>query len=259
MYTKADLIKHISQMNISQTDTILIHSSMKAVGAVTGGADTVLDAWLEYMDEQGLLIFPTHTWKQINARNKVFDVINEPSCVGILTELFRKRPNVVRSWHPTHSVAAFGADAHDYIQGEEQWDTPCSRPGCWGKLFDRQAKIIFLGCGLNSNTIIHGVEEWNDIPNRLTDHREPLQVLTPDGKLIDCPSRRHRSPVPNISDNYIILEEPLISTGIATVAPFGDARTVVCDVKPMVELTSSFLKRDPDIFLTQNPIPKSWY
>ena len=36
MYTKADLIKHISQMNISQTDTILIHSSMKAVGLLPG-------------------------------------------------------------------------------------------------------------------------------------------------------------------------------------------------------------------------------
>lgn len=258
MYTKQQLLEHIEQLGIKPDDTVLIHSSMKSIGQVDGGADTVLDAFIEYMKD-GLLIFPTHTWAQMNANYNVFDVVNEPSCVGILTELFRKRPGVIRSWHPTHSVAALGQDAAEYVKGEENTNTPCPRHGCWGKLYDRKAKILFIGCGLNRNTIIHGVEEWNGIENRVTAETEPLKILTPDGKLLDCPQHRHHSPVPHISENYVILEEPLVTTGIATIGRFGDARTILCDVVPMVELTSSFLKREPDLFLKRDPIPEEWY
>lgn len=259
MYTKEQLLEHIQELGIKPDDTLLIHSSMKSIGPVEGRADTVLDCFSEYMKD-GLLIFPTHTWAQINSRNPVFDVENEPSCVGILTELFRKRPGVIRSWHPTHSVAALGNDAAEFVEGQEKFNTPCARESCWGKLYDRRAKILFIGCGLNRNTIIHGVEEWNDIPNRLTPNPEPLKVLTPDGRLLDSPQYRHYSPpVPLISEHYVILEKPLVETGIATIGRLGDARTILCDVVPMVNLVSDFLQRDPDLFMKTDPIPTEWY
>ena len=102
MHNKSDLLRDIQSLGIDPQGTLLIHSSMKAIGPVEGGADTVLDAWCDYMQE-GLLIFPTHTWETIGEKNTVFDSRIEPSCVGILPELFRKRPGVVRSLHPTHS------------------------------------------------------------------------------------------------------------------------------------------------------------
>ena len=42
-------------MTIEPSDTIMMHSSMKAIGDVEGGADTVLDALSEYLAE-GLLV-----------------------------------------------------------------------------------------------------------------------------------------------------------------------------------------------------------
>ena len=258
MFTKEELKEQIAALGIQPTDTLLIHSSMKAVGEVEGGADTVLDAFSEYLKE-GLLILPTHTWAQMNSEYNVFDVVNEPSCVGILTELFRKRPGVVRSWHPTHSVAALGKDAEEYVQGEEKCDTPCPREGCYGKLYDRRAKILFLGCPLTRNTTIHGVEEWNNIPNRLTEGHQLLWIKTPQGELIECPMKRHSAPVRDISQNYDKLEEPLLKRGYAAEGYIGSARSVLVDVVPMVELTSEFLQKNPDIFLDKSPIPADWY
>ncbi len=258
MFTKEELKEQIAALGIQPTDTLLIHSSMKAVGEVEGGADTVLDAFSEYLKE-GLLILPTHTWAQMNSEYNVFDVVNEPSCVGILTELFRKRPGVVRSWHPTHSVAALGKDAEEYVQGEEKFDTPCPREGCYGKLYDRRAKILFLGCPLTRNTTIHGVEEWNNIPNRLTEGHQLLWIKTPQGELIECPMKRHSAPVRDISQNYDKLEEPLLKRGYAAEGYIGSARSVLVDVVPMVELTSEFLQKNPDIFLDKSPIPADWY
>ena len=258
MHSKQSLLEQIKVLGIKPQDTLLIHSSMKAIGEVDGGADTVLDAFSEYL-APGLLVLPTHTWRQINAEYNVFDVVNEPSCVGILTNLFRQRPGVVRSWHPTHSVAALGADALEFISGEENMDSPCPRNGCWGKLYDRRAKILFLGANINRNTIIHGVEEWANIPNRVSSWYQDLKIRTPDGRMIHRPMRRHESPIPDVSKNYGKLEAPLFAKNIATRGRIGDAESILVEVVPMVDLTMEFLRRNPDLFLDNEPIPQEWY
>lgn len=258
MHTKTDLMNGISAIGIKPEDTLMVHSSMKSVGEVEGGADTVLDAFIEYM-KPGLLIFPTHTWAQINEDHKVFNPLTEPSCVGLLTNLFLKRPNVVRSWHPTHSVAALGKEAAAYTEGEEKWDTPCPRGGCLGKLYDRRAKILFLGCSLKSNTFLHGVEEWNRIPGRLDDKYERLIILKPDGQAIERTDCRHSSPYGDVSVNYDKMEAPFIYAGIARRGLIGDASSVLCDAVGMAELTASFLRRNPELFSDDSPVPAGWY
>lgn len=258
MHSKQSLQEQIEALGIKPQDTLLIHSSMKAIGEVEGGADTVLDVFSEHL-APGLLVLPTHTWRQINAEYNVFDVENEPSCVGILTNLFRQRPGVIRSWHPTHSVAALGADALEFTSGEENLDSPCPREGCWGKLYDRQAKILFLGANINRNTIIHGVEEWANIPNRVSDWYQDLKIRTPDGRLLDRPMRRHESPIPDVSKNYGKLATPLFARKFAKKGKIGDAESILVEVVPMVDLTMEFLRRNPDLFLDNEPIPPEWY
>lgn len=259
MYTKQNIIDSIIDFGIKPTDTLLVHSSMKAIGEVDGGADTVLDAFIEYMQDDGLLIFPTHTWEQINDEYNVFNPMTEPSCVGILTNLFRIRPGVIRSLHPTHSVAALGKDALEYTSGEEQYNTPCSRNGCWGKLYNRKAKILFLGCSLQRNTFIHGVEEWNNIPGRLTEKPRQLKIVTPDGDILERSFHSHYFPNGNISDNYDKLLPPFLHLDIAKKGFIGDAESVLCDAVGMTEITSKFLQKNPRLFDDKSPIPEEWY
>ncbi|MBE6612809.1 MAG: AAC(3) family N-acetyltransferase, partial [Ruminococcaceae bacterium] len=61
MHTKSSLISDLRAMGVLSTDAILVHSSMKSIGEVEGGADTVLDAFMEYFAD-GLFMMPTHTW-----------------------------------------------------------------------------------------------------------------------------------------------------------------------------------------------------
>ncbi len=258
MYTKADLLKHIEELGIKRTDTLLIHSSMKSIGNVEGRGDTVLNAFMKYLND-GLLIFPTHTWNQMSDTYNVFDPKTEPSCVGILSNLFIKRSGVYRSLHPTHSVAAFGKNAKSFTQGEEHFDTPCHREGCWGKLYDQDAKILFIGCSLRTNTIIHGVEEWNHIPNRFSTKLMPLKIKFENGEMIERPLYRHHNETGDVSKNYGKLTDPLLYLGIATKGKFGDAQTILCQTKEMVDLTSHFLKHNQDLFLDNKPIGKMLY
>lgn len=137
-YTKQTLQQDLAAMGLTGTETILIHSSIKSIGAVEGGADTVLDALMEFFAE-GLLLLPTHTWQSIDQDHPVFDVRRSPCCVGILPELFRQRPGVVRSLHPTHSIAACGRGAAEYLQGN--WKiTPPAPPVAATTVYGRSAE-----------------------------------------------------------------------------------------------------------------------
>ncbi|PUU93679.1 AAC(3) family N-acetyltransferase [Halanaerobium sp.] len=257
MYTKNDLIKDFKEIGIDPEGTLLVHSSMKSVGEVEGRADTVIDAFMDYMKD-GLLVFPAHSWSEENNEDNIFNPKTEKSCVGILTNIFRKREGVLRSLHPTHSLAAYGKDAEEFISGEEKVDTPCPRNGCYGKLYDRNAQILFLGCTLKSNTFIHGVEEWNQIPNRLGEKPVEYKIITGD-KIIKAPVHPHQAPVKDVSKNYDKLREPLLEKNICRTGKIGDAESYLCQAKEMADLTSTFLQKNQDLFLEDQPVPEQWY
>ncbi|WP_151733401.1 AAC(3) family N-acetyltransferase ['Paenibacillus yunnanensis' Narsing Rao et al. 2020] len=251
MHTKESIIAQLQQLGIDREGTLLVHSSMKSLGQVEGGADTVLDAFSEYMYE-GLLVLPTHTWSYIRAENPRFYVERSPVCVGILPELFRKRPEVVRSWHPTHSVAALGRDAEEFTTGDHRFDTPCARGSAWGKLLDRQATILLVGVDLRRNTFIHGVEEWVDIPGRLTDSHEMLYTVLPDGTEIPVPSRRHCGL--SWSEHFWKLDEVLEEKGAMIKGRLGDAVVRVCDAASVAKVVTELLKDNPDLLSDNLPL-----
>lgn len=252
MYTKESLLRQLEEAKIPREGTVLMHSSMKSIGQVDGGADTVLDALSDYMKD-GLLVLPAHTWSYINGDNPRFSVEASPSCVGILTELFRKRPGVIRSLHPTHSVAALGREAADFVEGAERYDTPCHRESPWGKLLDRKATILLVGVDLKRNTFIHGIEEWVDIPGRLTDGHEALVTVLPDGTEIPVPSRRHCGL--SWSLHFWKVERVLERAGAIRRSRLGDALMWVCDAERLTEVLSAMLRDNPDLFSDNEPLP----
>lgn len=254
MYTKENLSNQLQQMSIDPEGAIIVHSSMKSIGDVEGGADTVLDAFIDYMKD-GLLVFPTHTWDTVNAENPKFDVSETPSHIGILTELFRQRPGVIRSHHPTHSVGALGTDAKEFTTGDETFDTPAARGSVWGKLLDREAKILLVGVDLRRNTFIHGIEEWLDIPDRMGDDHQELITVMPDGTEIPVPSRRH---IPGISERYWKVEELLAEKGAIEYAQFGDARVLVCDTVLLTKYITQMLEIDSELFSDNEPLTEEF-
>lgn len=251
MHTKNSLLHDLESLGIDPAGTLLVHSSMKSIGDVEGGADTVLDALSFYM-QNGLLVLPTHTWSYINADQPRFEVEHSPVCVGILPELFRKRPGVIRSYHPTHSVAALGRDAVSFTAGDERFDSPCHRESAWGKLLDRKAQIMLVGVDLRRNTFIHGIEEWVGIPDRLTAQPEALVTVLPDGTEIQVPSRRHRGPFS--SEYFGKAEELLEERGAMVKGRFGDALVRVCNTVKLTEVLEPVLRADPYVFADDKPM-----
>ena len=253
-YNKQQLKDQLESMGLKGDETILIHSSMKAIGAVDGGADTVLDAWMEYFKD-GLLLLPTHTWKTVNADNPVYNPYTTPSCVGLLTNMFMKRDGVIRSLHPTHSMSGYGKNAAEYLAGEEYNNTPCTPGGCYDRLKEVGGKVLLVGVGHERNTYIHSVEEVLNVPNRLSDMPMELVIelqeesnnsgkLPPynrddgwkkhtDNKLYrKVYVRKHyNAKQPHISEDFVKLNQIFLDSGVVKNVKFCDADSLLCDYK----------------------------
>ena len=256
MYTKNDLKDQLKNMGLTGSETILIHSSMKSIGDVKDRADGVLDVLIDYFKD-GLLLFPTHTWKTVNSENPVYNPGETPSCVGILTNLFMKRDGVIRSLHPTHSIAGIGKDAAEYLCGEENCNTPCTPGGCYDRLRQRNAKILLVGVGHERNTFIHSVEEVLNIPNRLSDKPMELYIVMPDGSKKKVYVRKHFNPhQPHISEDFVKLNQAYIDCNAAKEVKFGDADCILCDAEKIFEVTRHVLAPNPECIITEQFIDK---
>ncbi|MDE6700020.1 MAG: AAC(3) family N-acetyltransferase [Acetatifactor sp.] len=249
-YTKSDLKRQLQDMGLQGDETILIHSSMKAIGSVEGGADAVLDALMEFFRD-GLLLLPTHTWKTVHEEQPVFDVKREDACVGILPNLFMRRDGVIRSAHPTHSMAGYGRDAKAYLAGEELCNTPCTPGGCYDRLRSVAGKILLIGVGHERNTYIHSVEEVLNVPNRLSAKPMKLQVIMADGTVRDVYMRKHYNPdQPHISEDFVKLTQAFLDCGAAENFLFGSADCILCDAGKIFEVTRHVLAPDPECLIT---------
>lgn len=255
-YTKETLIKDLDKLGIDKKGTLLVHSSYKSIGEVEGSGETVIDSLMEYMKD-GLLVFPTHTWRDVNADNPKFYVDSSPSCVGILPDLFRKKEGVIRGLHPTHSLAAIGKDAEEFLRDSHLYNTPCSRKSPYGKLLDRKAQIMLLGVTHSSNTFIHGVEEWVNIPGRLTDTHEQLYSVLPNGEEILVPSRRHCGP--NWSLHFPKVDEVLEENGAVYRGRFGDAEVRICDTESLTRIIFGLLAINSLLFEDNSPLDRELY
>jgi aminoglycoside 3-N-acetyltransferase len=171
----------LARLGICPGDTVLMHSSLKSLGRMDGGADGVIDGLLAAVGPAGHAIVPTHTYCYVRSDPAkeaelaaaaaashdsafAYDPAATPSKVGLITEVFRKRPGAVRSSHPTHSLAAIGPRADDLMSGHTPTGGTFNIAGPHGRYVRWGAKILFLGIDLSSNTTYHAVEEWLDLP-----------------------------------------------------------------------------------------------
>lgn len=243
------LARTLHRGGVEEGQTILVHSSFKAL-KLPGTPDDVVEALLAAVGADGTLAVPTHTWGVVNARQPVFDVLYSPSHVGIITECLRRRPQTVRSLHPTHSVAAIGPCASAMVEGHENHDTPCSRTSPYGRVVDWGGCIVMLGISLACNTTYHGLEEWIQVPWVFQQGvYEDLYSVDAEGRRIHVPSMRHS----NVARAYEATEGPLEQEGILKRIPWGDASILVVQAKPMAEYIGNRLASDNDYLLKVPP------
>ena len=260
MLTKERIKEQLREMGILPNDTVLVHTSLRAIGTVEGGADGLIDAFCEYLSE-GLFLVPTHTWATVNQPPHVYDVRTSVPCIGTLPKVAVTRRDGFRSLHPTHSIWGSGKDAKSFLAGEEYAQTPASPGGAWDRLADVGAKILLIGVGLDKNTFIHSVEEVAGIPDRLKAETYDVTVIDQAGNVLVHPYHRHFcSRSRDVSVQYVNFEKPLLYHGAMEFGKLGNAQVRIVDAAKCKQvLLDLFSKADQDLCIDKMEIPEEFY
>ncbi len=240
--TKEQIKVSLSLIGIEAGDVVFMHSALSAPGVVEGGADAVIDAFLEVLGENGTLAVSTLSF------DSPFDAKTSPSAVGLISETLRKRAGAVRSLRPVHSIAAIGKKAKELCEGHENCMTNCGEGSPYRKLADMNGKIVLFGVDMNRNTTLHAIEDMTDA-SFLEECTVDMPTYVPDyqGKkmLIKKFPPGHR--------DFLRFTPILRREGALAEGRVGLAKVQCIDVKRMFALGLSENERDPFFFLCENP------
>ena len=113
-FGRAELLAALEQAGIRRGDAVLVRSSMGGFEGFDGTVPDIVTAFEGAVGPEGTLMMPTLSTGgsavEFAESGRIFDPRTTPSQMGLLSEVFRRSPGVARSIHPTHSVAAWGAD-----------------------------------------------------------------------------------------------------------------------------------------------------
>ena len=264
IYTKADILRQLQEMNIPRDKVVLMHTSLRLIGKVEGGAETLLDAMIEYFTfDGGLFCVPTHTWG--NLRKEITLDMNDPTtCLGTFSNFAAADPRGIRSQNPTHSMVVFGnrERALDFIANETKVPTGTHPDSCYGKIYNEGGYILLVGVGQNRNTYVHCVEEMIDVPNRLTPEPRDVTVKLKSGEVVTQKLRTHKNDfTPDVSMRFPRYELAFRYYGAITDGFIGNAPTQCCDARIVKEVVEKIWSNSEgtDPLREEKEIPPKWY
>ena len=192
MLKPKQIIEDLRKLGVEKDDIIVVHSSyngLRGDDQIEGGPEAVIEALKETVSE-GTLIIPTFSYKNVDIEHREFDVKNTPVCIGILPETMRLSKDIVRSVHPTHSLAAWGKDAKAFTENHYKDHSPVGVNSPLSEVYRRGGKIVMLGAPFARNTSLHGVEEMV-LPEYLFTTNYDYNMILENGETITMNVLRH--------------------------------------------------------------------
>ncbi len=175
-----------------QDRTLLVHSSLSSCGFIIDGPPTVMGAFGEWLSDDVKLALPTHTWSYPGETGEapIYDYQITPSVVGAITNHFRQQPGVVRSLHPSHSIACSGAEAQSFIEAHELCETPCGRGTPYERIIEEDGSVLMFGATLDAYTLFHTAEDAAKVPYLYFPKQLTLRSRVPSGEVKEIPTWR---------------------------------------------------------------------
>jgi len=244
--SEAQIIVDLKNLGVRTGGIVLVHSSLSSLGYVRGGALTVIRALQSAIGPRGTLVIPTHSWEIMERGARVFNASETPSCVGTISEEFRKFQGVRRSLHPSHSVAALGPLSSELTDRHQYCSTPCGAGSPYENILKQGGQILFLGVTLDSNTAFHTIEAIADLPYLMKQTPDNFTIIDADGKRKELPIRRHEA---GIARRFSEWENLLCENGILQKGLVGNARCLLVEGKSFLDFMMKRVGEDPKLFL----------
>ena len=249
--TKAEIVTGFEQLELKKGDVVLVHSAMRTFGHIEGGADAVVDAFLEVLGEEGTLVVPTFSYVHEIEDDPIIDMATEPSEMGIITRTALKHPESHRSVAFRHSLTAIGRQSRVITEVDptlSEFDPRSS----FGVLVSLNAKIVLLGVTYSSSTTFHLAEYISRVPYRHLLERN-VRIRQKDGRLVHQTIIDYQpfSYPGDRSPDYNRLGKIVEGDGRVKVAAIGNCAVRCYNLRQMLDFTKEQLEKD--CFALQTP------
>jgi aminoglycoside 3-N-acetyltransferase len=239
-----DQVAHdLREIGVEAGDHLAVALSFKSIGRVKGGPDALIDTLLEAVGPDGTVMMNAFTLSFPLSKvpnHYVFDPLVTPTYTGLIPETLRKRPDSVRSRHPTSSITAVGKMAAHLVEGHDENSDPFQP---FVKLAAVGGKYLAIGIGDNLVAIRHEAQRqagfFPIVPMfyGVKFKRANGEVETYVWRITPC-ARKLTELVP-----------PLIAQGIAKVGRIGEAHAILGSAKELLHSMADMLKADPTLNL----------
>ena len=251
--TKENIKNALKDIGIKEGDVLFVHSSLSKLGYVEGGVDAVIDALIESVGKEGTLAMPTSqisgSSREFLKENPLFDPKESPSNIGKVSEAFRKRQGVLRSSHPTHSVAAYGKYAKEIVKEHYNAKTTFGVNTPYFRIMELNGKIVFIGVDRWCMTHAHVVEDImpNFPVNVHAKEKVNTTIIDDEGNKRQVAVRIHDQEVAKIRSVYN-LNKYFEENNIFKASKLGNGEIEVCDAKEIIKLMVNLAKQGITIY-----------
>jgi aminoglycoside 3-N-acetyltransferase len=182
MYSRDDLANGFRRLGVAAGDTIMLHASIRAVGAIAGGPDLIHLAIKDALTDAGTLLMyascpefyddvgrghlTPDQEREILDKLPAFDARTARAARdnGALVELFRTYPGSVVNNH----VARFVVWGHHapYLLSSQPWHYAFGHGSALDRFVGVGGKVLLLGCDHDTVTFLHYAEHIADISGK---------------------------------------------------------------------------------------------
>jgi aminoglycoside 3-N-acetyltransferase len=255
-YTPMQLEHQLKSMGITTGDTLLMHSAFRVFNGFAGTPEQVMACVLNVIGESGTLVMVSLPYGGSTAAylraGVPFDVRQTRSAMGVITEIFRQKPGVVRSVNPAHPILAWGSAAPWLIADHEHTMYSCGKGSPFEKLVQVQAKVLLFDVSLRSMTFFHYVKDrFQDILPVNLYEETPVESMVIDTSgntkvvrtyVFSRESRRHHS---------YNLQQALIQNKLINSQKIGITKLIVLNLQEVMECAQHMIR-------TGKPLWKSY-
>ena len=246
-YDAAALLRAIRSLGIAPGDAVMLHSAFEPHHGFRGSINELIDVFVEAVGPNGHLLMvslPYRTSSIAYLRSgRRFDVRRTPSMMGMVSEIFRRRPNVRRSVHPTHPILVWGPDADRFVRAHPNCRYPCGPGTPFDELVNADGKLLFFNADFGTITFFHWLEHrvhrhlpfplYTEPPTDVTliDHDGQPRVVTTHVYTEETIRRR----------DFPMFERAMVERGAIRSCRVGNSQLLAVNLKDAIDCTLEML------------------
>jgi len=248
--TRASLYADLTRLGVAPGDVLMVHASVRAVGAVTGGVNVIVQSLLDAIEPAGTLVayvdFEPFYSDGEEVEIPVFDkrIAHAARDHGVLHETIRTWPGALRSDHPDAGVVAVGALA-EWIIADHPFQYGYGEGSPFEKILQARGRVLVLGAPLDAITLLHYAEHKARIPGKRIRRYRRLMPGVNGPEWVQFEEFDTAEPVHDRlpSNCFERIAADYLASGRGSRGAVGAASSVIFDGRDLVEFGIEWLER----------------